>query len=208
MGLRYLGPIDGHDLPLLISTLEFAKTCDHPSSFMSLPRRQGLRGGAKEPGKVPWPWAYDVATGATLPAKPGAPAQLAGCLRPGNVKLCQKDNTIVGITAAMPTGTSLKILEKAMPDRYYDVGIAEEHAVLFACGMATMVSIRFARFTLPFCSAPMTALSTMRRCRTAGDFLHGPRRLSPQDGPTHHGLFDISTSVSSELHRDGAQGRG
>ena len=54
------------------------------------------------------------------------------------VKLCQKDNSIVGITAAMPTGTSLKILEKAMPNRYYDVGIAEEHAVLFACGMATM----------------------------------------------------------------------
>ena len=54
------------------------------------------------------------------------------------VKLCQKDNTIVGITAAMPSGTGLKSLEKAMPERYYDVGIAEEHAVLFACGMATM----------------------------------------------------------------------
>ena len=54
------------------------------------------------------------------------------------VRLCQKDNSIVGITAAMPSGTGLKALEKAMPNRYYDVGIAEEHAVLFACGMATM----------------------------------------------------------------------
>ena len=53
------------------------------------------------------------------------------------VKLCQKDNSVVGITAAMPTGTGLKPLEKAMPNRYYDVGIAEEHAVLFAGGMAT-----------------------------------------------------------------------
>ena len=69
------------------------------------------------------------------------------------VKLCQKDNSIVGITAAMPTGTGLKALEKAMPNRYYDVGIAEEHAVLFAAGMATMGFHPVVRHLLDFLAA-------------------------------------------------------
>src|ERR1035438_5660756 len=80
---------------------------------------------------------YDVVTGATLPAKPGTPPNWQDVFGQAMVKLCQKDNSIVGITAAMPSGTGLKLLEKTMPNRYYDVGIAEEHAVLFACGMAT-----------------------------------------------------------------------
>jgi len=109
------------------------------------------------------------------------------------VKLCQKDNSIVGITAAMPSGTSLKILEKAMPDRYYDVGIAEEHAVLFACGMATMGFH-------PVCAIYSTFLQRAYDCIVHDAalqdlpviFCMDRAGLSPQDGPTHHGLFDIS----------------
>ena len=82
------------------------------------------------------------------------------------VKLCQKDNSLVGITAAMPSGTGLKHLEKAMPDRYYDVGIAEEHAVIFAAGMATMGFHPVVRHLLhAFSSAPTTASITTSACR-------------------------------------------
>ena len=109
------------------------------------------------------------------------------------VKLCQKDKLLVGITAAMPSGMSLKILEKALPDRYYDVGIAEEHAVIFACGMATM-GYR------PVCAIYSSFLQRAYDCIVHDValqdlpviFCMDRAGLSAQDGPTHHGLFDIA----------------
>jgi 1-deoxy-D-xylulose-5-phosphate synthase len=109
------------------------------------------------------------------------------------VKLCQRDSTIVGITAAMPSGTGLKILEKAMPDRYYDVGIAEEHAVIFACGMATMGFH-------PVCAIYSSFLQRAYDCiihdaalqELPVIFCMDRAGLSANDGPTHHGLFDIA----------------
>jgi 1-deoxy-D-xylulose-5-phosphate synthase len=194
MGLRYLGPIDGHDLPLLISTLEFAKTCDHPIVIHVLTQKgKGFEAALKNPEKFHGLGPYDVATGATAPVKAGTPPNWQDVFGNAMVKLCQKDNSIVGITAAMPTGTSLKILEKAMPNRYYDVGIAEEHAVLFACGMATMGFH-------PVCAIYSTFLQRAYDCIVHDAalqdlpviFCMDRAGLSPQDGPTHHGLFDIS----------------
>ena len=194
MGMRYLGPIDGHDLPLLISTLEFAKTCDHPLVIHVLTQKgKGFEAALKNPEKFHGLGPYDVATGATAPTKPGTPPNWQDVFGNAMVKLCQKDNSIVGITAAMPTGTSLKILEKAMPNRYYDVGIAEEHAVLFACGMATMGYH-------PVCAIYSTFLQRAYDCIVHDAalqdlpviFCMDRAGLSPQDGPTHHGLFDIS----------------
>jgi len=194
MGMRYLGPIDGHDLPLLISTLEFAKTCDHPIVIHVLTQKgKGFEAALKNPEKFHGLGPYDVRTGATAPAKPGTPPNWQDVFGNAMVKLCQKDNSIVGITAAMPTGTSLKILEKAMPNRYYDVGIAEEHAVLFACGMATMGFH-------PVCAIYSTFLQRAYDCIVHDAalqdlpviFCMDRAGLSPQDGPTHHGLFDIS----------------
>jgi 1-deoxy-D-xylulose-5-phosphate synthase len=194
MGVRYLGPIDGHNLPLLISTLEFAKSCDHPIVIHILTKKgKGFEAALKNPEKFHGLGPYDVATGATLPAKPGTPPNWQDVFGQAMVKLCQKDNTVVGITAAMPTGTSLKILEKAMPNRYYDVGIAEEHAVLFACGMATMGFH-------PVCAIYSTFLQRAYDCIVHDAalqdlpviFCMDRAGLSPQDGPTHHGLFDIA----------------
>src|SRR3954453_13387853 len=194
MGIRYLGPIDGHDLPLLISTLEFAKTCDHPIVIHVLTKKgKGFEAALKNPEKFHGLGPYDVATGATLPTKAGTPPNWQDVFGQAMVKLCQKDNTIVGITAAMPSGTSLKLLEKAMPNRYYDVGIAEEHAVLFACGMATMGFH-------PVCAIYSTFLQRAYDCIVHDAalqdlpviFCMDRAGLSPQDGPTHHGLFDIS----------------
>jgi 1-deoxy-D-xylulose-5-phosphate synthase len=194
MGLRYLGPIDGHDLPLLISTLEFAKTCDHPIVIHVLTKKgKGFEAALNNPEKFHGLGPYDAATGATLPAKTGTPPNWQDVFGNAMVKLCQKDNSVVGITAAMPSGTSLKILEKAMPHRYYDVGIAEEHAVLFACGMATMGFH-------PVCAIYSTFLQRAYDCIVHDValqdlpviFCMDRAGLSPQDGPTHHGLFDIS----------------
>src|SRR4029078_12686346 len=99
MGLRYLGPIDGHDLPLLISTLEFAKTCDHPIVIHVLTTKgKGYEAALKNPEKFHGLGPYDVSTGATLPTKPGTPPTWQDVFGQTMVKLCQKDNTIVGIT--------------------------------------------------------------------------------------------------------------
>src|SRR5438552_1876515 len=194
LGIRYLGPIDGHNLPLLISTLEFAKTCDHPIVIHALTQKgKGFDAALKNPEKFHGLGPYDIATGATVPAKSGAPPNWQDVFGQAMVKLCQKDNSIVGITAAMPSGTSLKILEKAMPNRYYDVGIAEEHAVLFACGMATTGFH-------PVCAIYSTFLQRAYDCIVHDAalqdlpviFCMDRAGLSPQDGPTHHGLFDIS----------------
>jgi 1-deoxy-D-xylulose-5-phosphate synthase len=194
MGIRYLGPIDGHDLPLLISTLEFAKTCDHPIVIHVLTKKgKGYDAALKNPEKFHGLGPYDVATGATSPAKTGTPPAWQDVFGNAMVKLCQKNSSLVGITAAMPSGTSLKILEKAMPERYYDVGIAEEHAVIFAGGMATMG-------LHPVCAIYSTFLQRAYDCIVHDIalqdlpviFCMDRSGLSPQDGPTHHGLFDIS----------------
>ena len=109
------------------------------------------------------------------------------------VRLCQKDATLVGITAAMPTGTGLKHLEKALPGRYYDVGIAEEHAVIFAAGMATM---GFHPVVAIYSTFLQRAYDCIHHDVCLQDlpviFCMDRAGLSANDGPTHHGLFDIS----------------
>ncbi|HTI99694.1 MAG TPA: 1-deoxy-D-xylulose-5-phosphate synthase [Dongiaceae bacterium] len=194
MGLRYLGPIDGHDLPLLISTLEFAKTCDHPIVIHVLTKKgKGYEAALKSPEKFHGTGPYDVATGNSAPAKAGTPPNYQDVFGQTLVKLCQKDNTLVGITAAMHSGTGLKHLEKAMPDRYYDVGIAEEHAVIFAAGMATM---GFHPVCAIYSSFLQRAYDCIHHDVCLQDlpviFCMDRSGLSANDGPTHHGLFDIS----------------
>jgi 1-deoxy-D-xylulose-5-phosphate synthase len=194
MGLRYLGPIDGHDLPLLISTLEFAKTCDHPLVIHILTQKgKGFDAALKSPEKFHGTGPYDIRTGDSPPVKAGTPPNYQDVMGQTLVRLCQKDNTLVGITAAMPSGTGLKHLEKAMPDRYYDVGIAEEHAVIFAAGMATMG-------LHPVCAIYSTFLQRAYDCLHHDvclqdlpvTFCMDRAGLSANDGPTHHGLFDIA----------------
>jgi 1-deoxy-D-xylulose-5-phosphate synthase len=194
MGLRYLGPIDGHDLPLLINSLEFAKTCEQPVVLHVLTKKgKGYEVAIEQPEKFHGTGPYDVQTGVSPAPKPGTAPAWQDVFGNTMVKLCQKDNFVVGITAAMPSGTGLKILEKAMPQRYYDVGIAEEHAVLFAAGMATMgfhpvVAIYSTFLQRSYdCIIHDVALQNLPVI-----FCMDRAGLSPQDGPTHHGLFDIS----------------
>ncbi len=194
MGLRYLGPIDGHDLPLLINSLEYAKQCEQPVVLHVLTKKgKGYDVAIQQPEKFHGTGPYDVQTGASPAPKPGTAPAWQDVFGSTMVKLCQKDNFVVGITAAMPSGTGLKALEKAMPQRYYDVGIAEEHAVLFAAGMATMgfhpvVAIYSTFLQRAYdCIIHDVALQNLPVI-----FCMDRAGLSPQDGPTHHGLFDIS----------------
>src|ERR1700761_7184429 len=194
MGLRYLGPIDGHDLPLLISSLEFAKTCDQPVVLHVLTKKgKGYEVAIEQPEKFHGTGPYDVQTGASPAPKPGTAPAWQDVFGQTMVKLCQKDNFVVGITAAMPSGTGLKALEKVMPRRYYDVGIAEEHAVLFAAGMATMgfhpvVAIYSTFLQRAYdCIVHDVALQKLPVI-----FCMDRAGLSANDGPTHHGLFDIA----------------
>jgi 1-deoxy-D-xylulose-5-phosphate synthase len=194
MGLRYLGPVDGHDLPMLINLLEFAKNYDRPIVLHVLTKKgKGYEAALKFPEKFHGLGPYDVNTGNPVAAKPGAPPNYQDVFGQTLVKLCQKNNTLVGITAAMPSGTGLKHLEKALPDRYFDVGIAEEHAVIFAAGMATMG-------LHPVCAIYSTFLQRAYDCLHHDIclqdlpviFCMDRAGLSANDGPTHHGLFDIA----------------
>lgn len=194
MGLRYLGPIDGHDLPLLINSLAYAKTCDHPVVLHVITQKgKGFDAARKYPEKFHGTGPYDVVTGDSPPVKTGTPPAYQDVFGATMVKLAQRDNTVVGITAAMPTGTGLKALELALPKAYFDVGIAEEHAVLFAAGMATMGYH-------PVCAIYSTFLQRAYDCILHDValqdlpviFCMDRAGLSANDGPTHHGLFDIA----------------
>jgi len=189
-GMEYFGPIDGHNLPLLIESLKFLKTADHPVLLHVLTQKgrgfqPALDGQKKFHGLGP----YDPETGSTKPA--GLPTYsevFANTL----ADLATKDPRIVAITAAMPNGTGLDLFRPTHPTRYFDVGIAEEHAVLFAAGMAT-------RGFRPVCAIYSTFLQ-----RAIDQIIHDVclqnlpvlfcmdrAGLSGDDGPTHHGLFDI-----------------
>ena len=194
LGVRYLGPIDGHNLPLLVEALEFAKNCDYPIVLHLLTKKgKGFDAALKHPEKFHGLGPYCAETGETPAAKPGTPPAYQDVFGQTLVRLCQKDATLVGITAAMPTGTGLKHLEKAMPSRYYDVGIAEEHAVIFAAGMATM---GFHPVVAIYSTFLQRAYDCIHHDVCLQDlpviFCMDRAGLSANDGPTHHGLFDIS----------------
>ena len=194
LGLKYIGPIDGHNLPLLTSILEFAKECPGPVVIHILTKKgKGFEAAQKFPEKFHGLGPYDAKTGITPSSKPGTAPAYQDVFGQAMVRLCKKDTTLVGITAAMPSGTGLKFLRDEMPKRYYDVGIAEEHAVIFAAGMATMGMH-------PVCAIYSSFLQRAYDCihhdvclqDLPVIFCMDRAGLSANDGPTHHGLFDIA----------------
>jgi 1-deoxy-D-xylulose-5-phosphate synthase len=189
-GLEYFGPLDGHNLPLLIETFKFLKTVDHPVLLHVLTQKgrgfqPALDGQKKFHGLGP----YDPETGKT--AASGLPTY-AEVFANTLSDMASKDPRIVAITAAMPNGTGLDLFRPHHPKRYFDVGIAEEHAVIFAAGMATrgfrpvcaiystFLQRAFDPIVHDVCLQKLPVLFCMDRAGLSGD-----------DGPTHHGLFDI-----------------
>ena len=136
-GLRYVGPVDGHDQEELIKNLEFARDCDHPILLHVITKKgKGLEAAIRSPEKFHGASPYDPATGESTRPSSGPP-NYQDVFGKALTRFAQADKRVVGITGAMPAGTGLTHLEKGCPGQFFDVGIAEEHAVLFAAGLAT-----------------------------------------------------------------------
>src|SRR6202162_407776 len=135
LGLRYYGPIDGHDIPLLIRTFEFLKEQEEPVLLHILTKKgKGYEPAIKQPDKFHGLGKFKKESGETAKARMPTYSEF---ISPTLAKFADNNQKLVAITAAMPSGTGLGHFQKAHANRYFDVGIAEEHAALFACGLAT-----------------------------------------------------------------------
>ena len=202
-GLNYYGPVDGHNLPMLIETFKFLKKQNRPVVLHALTQKgKGFQPAIEKQKKFHGLGPYDPETGET---KPAAQKTYSEVFAESLTKLADMNDKVVAITAAMPNGTALDLFRPHHPKRYFDVGIAEEHAVLFAAGMAT-------KGYKPFCAIYSTFLQ-----RAFDQIVHDVALqnlpvvfcmdrggLSGDDGPTHHGLFDISylRGVPNIIHMD------
>jgi 1-deoxy-D-xylulose-5-phosphate synthase len=193
-GLRYIGPIDGHNLDELQKNLEFARQCDVPVLIHVITMKgRGLEAALNSPEKFHGVGGFDPVTGDSLKPKAGTPPAYQDVLGHALVRFAKEDPRVVGITAAMPSGTGLSKLAAEVPRQFFDVGIAEEHAVLFAAGMAT-------KGMRPVCAIYSTFLQRaydpivhdVALQNLPVTFCMDRAGLSPNDGPTHHGLFDIA----------------
>jgi 1-deoxy-D-xylulose-5-phosphate synthase len=189
-GLRYFGPIDGHNIPLLIKTFEHLKTLNEPVVLHVITEKgRGYQPALDNPGKFHGLGAYKIEDGSTDVTSSPTCSDIFGRTV---TEIGIQDPKVVAITAAMPGGTKLEIFKKELPDRYFDVGIAEEHAALFAAGMASEGYRPFLAIYSTFMQRAYDmivhdiALQNLpvRLCMDRGG-------LSGDDGPTHHGLFDI-----------------
>jgi 1-deoxy-D-xylulose-5-phosphate synthase len=193
-GLRYLGPVDGHNLDALTKNLEFAKHCDVPVLVHVLTKKgKGLDAAVAYPEKFHGASPFDPETGESVKPIPGTPPNYQDVFGAALARFARANPKVLGITGAMPSGTGLSQLARELPAQFFDVGIAEEHAVLFAAGLAT-------KGFRPVCAIYSTFLQ-----RAYDQVIHDVALqnlpvtfcldragLSPNDGPTHHGLFDLS----------------
>ncbi len=190
-GVRYYGPIDGHDLPLLIKTFEFLKKQNEPVILHIITEKgRGYKPALENPGKFHGLGKYNIETGETPDSALPTYSQV---FARSVTDFAKEDPKILAITAAMPGGTGLSVFKKEIPERYFDVGIAEEHAALFACGLACQGLKPFLTIYSTFMQRAYDMIIhdmaiqklPVRLCMDRGG-------LSGDDGPTHHGLFDIA----------------
>ena len=191
LGLRYFGPIDGHDIPLLIRTFEFLKTLNEPVILHILTKKGlGYPPAMAKPDKFHGLGKYQPDTGETDTAGTPTYSELFGRTL---ADFADHNRKIVAVTAAMPNGTGLVQFATRHADRFYDVGIAEEHAAIFAAGMATRGMKPFVAIYSTFMQRAFDmivhdiALQNLNVC-----LCMDRAGLSGDDGPTHHGLFDIA----------------
>ncbi len=193
-GLRYLGPVDGHNLAALEKNLEFARHCDVPVLIHVLTKKgKGLAAAVNSPEKFHGASPFDPETGESAKPIPGTPPNYQDVFGAALARHARANPKVLGITGAMPAGTGLSQLAKEVPGQFFDVGIAEEHAVLFAAGLAT-------KGFRPVCAIYSTFLQRaydqvihdVALQNLPVTFCMDRAGLSPNDGPTHHGLFDLS----------------
>jgi 1-deoxy-D-xylulose-5-phosphate synthase len=191
LGIRYYGPIDGHDIPLLIRTFEFLKTQNEPVILHILTKKgKGYAPALAKPDKFHGLGKYKAETGETAPGGSSTYSEIFGKTL---ADFADHNRKVVAITAAMPNGTGLTQFATRHPDRFYDVGIAEEHAALFAAGLATQGMKPFLAIYSTFMQRAFDMIVHDIALQNLNVALCMDRAgLSGDDGPTHHGLFDIA----------------
>ncbi|MFZ5898554.1 MAG: 1-deoxy-D-xylulose-5-phosphate synthase [Bacillota bacterium] len=191
LGFTYLGPIDGHNIPQLLSILKQAKAAEGPVIVHVLTTKgKGYKPAETNPDKFHGVGAFDAETGKV---KKNGRVTYTEVFGRTLVTLAQEDERIVAITAAMTSGTGLTEFAKTFPDRFFDVGIAEQHAVTLAAGMAaeglrpvvaiysTFMQRAFDQVIHDVCLQRLPVVLALDRGGIVGD-----------DGPTHQGIFDLS----------------
>lgn len=192
-GFEYIGPIDGHDLPMLIETLENVKKFDDAVLIHVLTKKgKGYKPAEINPSLFHGVGPFDIKTGKVLKGKGGA-ASYTAIFGSTLCKLAAEDERVVAITAAMPDGTGLSGFAKEYPERFFDVGIAEQHGVTFAAGLAadglrpvfavysSFLQRAYDQVFHDVCLQNLPVTFALDRGGVVGN-----------DGPTHHGAFDLS----------------
>ena len=193
MGFTYVGPIDGHNISLMLEVFGQVKRMEGPVLVhVHTKKGKGYLPAEIEPDKFHGIGCFDIETGKTV-KKEGQPPSYTKVFSDALIELAAKDTAITAITAAMPAGTGLKAFGNVYPERFFDVGIAEQHAVTLAAGMAAAGK------------KPVAALYSTFAQRAYDQLLHDVclqklpvtlcldrAGLVGEDGPTHHGVFDYS----------------
>ncbi len=194
LGFRYFGPIDGHDINIIINTLKNVRTLKEPILLHVLTKKgKGYKFAEKNPALFHSAPPFDIKTGQIKRSKGKRTGTFTESFGKKIIELARKDKGIVAITAAMPDGTGLAPFAKEFPDRFFDVGIAEGHAVGFAAGLAkgglkpivviysTFLQRAYDQIIHDVSLQSLPVLFCLDRAGLVGE-----------DGPTHHGIFDIA----------------
>lgn len=192
MGLTYLGPVDGHDIEGLVNVIREAKRVKGPVLIHALTQKgKGYAPAERHPARFHGAEPFNIESG--LPSKPRNVANYTDIFSTVMCKLGQRDKKIVAITAAMPDGTGLKRFHNMYPDRFFDVGIAEEHAVTFAAGLAagglkpivavysSFLQRAYDQILHDVCIQNLPVVFAIDRAGLVGS-----------DGETHQGIFDFT----------------
>jgi len=193
LGFRYFGPINGHNVAQLVRIFQEVKGYNGPILVHTITQKgKGYRPAEEDVQRLHGVTPFDKVTGVS-PKKPESAPAYTKVFGSAVVQLARANQKIVALTAAMPDGTGLDQLQKAMPDRFYDVGIAEQHGVTFAAGLATQGAIPIVAIYSTFLQRAFDQLIH----DVALQHLHVVFALDRggivgADGPTHHGAFDLS----------------
>lgn len=192
MGITYLGPVDGHDIPAMLRVFREAKRCKSTVLVHVLTQKgKGYAPAERHPARFHGAEPFEIETG--LPIRPRTAANYTDIFSTVMCKMGQRDEKVVAITAAMPDGTGLKRFRNRYPERFFDVGIAEEHAVTFAAGLAAgglkpVVAIyssflqrAYDQIVHDVCIQNLPVVFAVDRAGLVGS-----------DGETHQGIFDLS----------------
>jgi 1-deoxy-D-xylulose-5-phosphate synthase len=197
LNLRYFGPVDGHDVNHLVAVLNDLKSIKGPKILHCVTVKGKGYGPAEAGNATTWhaPGKFDKITGEIhkkVHETPQAP-KYQDVFGHTLVELAQQNDKIVGITPAMPSGSSMNIMMKAMPDRAFDVGIAEQHAVTFSAGLATQGLVPFCNIYSSFMQrAYDQVVHDVCIQNLPVNFCLDRAGFAGADGPTHHGAYDIA----------------